>query len=889
MTRTPPCPDSDTYRQLARGEAPAEQRDNLLEHLKSCQPCRERVAAFPQGAALLRQVATTRFLRTTPGGGKGGLTEKDLREILSPPETAEELGRLGPYRVLKILGHGGMGVVFGAEDVLLQRPVALKTMLPSLVTNTTARERFLREARATAAIRHDHIVAIYQVGEHRNIPYLAMEFLEGESLDERLRRQGKLLLAETLRIGRETALALAAAHQRGLIHRDIKPANLWLESRDQGSGVRGQGTEGSASSSLIPDPWPLTPARVKLLDFGLAHIADGDVRLSQPGIVVGTPAYIAPEQALGQTIDGRSDLFSLGCVLYHLATGQLPFLAATPVATLMAVTSTVPPAPRALDPDLPDSFSQLVMQLLAKDPNDRPASALAVAQALAVIEQEISNPAPAGDHSADVPAAPLAPAYRASLPARRRGVPRPPQALAEQALFTFAPLELLEAAESAEEPVELCVEGEPWLGPHVLLYQAKLCQRAMPILFAVARQHGAHVGHWGLLTAVELEKTATRLLFGHVERLVPPISPQGILTRLSGKPWDTDLRRPFYLCKTLAFLKDLAPGSGAASSVTMPEPQWPAVPPGSWLDQLRAVPAHATGGGDWRISGRDLVSHLLVRHSQGKAVGAPAKSNLNLDLVIHAIQNPDALSAVPALLKIVKGKEVFYQRVAVECLSHVGPAEVAAVDFLVEKLKDPHPEVRSQVMACLLQIGPTTQASLPLLIDALRDDAEEIRAWAVRSLRRIGPPAAAAVDGLLRMVKGSSVAMRLRVITALAVIGGDAGTVVPWLCRALAHADAQVRALAARALAGYGAAAAEAVPVLLELSTKDPDAIVRTVAAAALQHLEAAVAAADRLLSFPCPHCHAPLRVAAKRAGRSASCPSCAQTVVVPSEGESSR
>src|SRR5262249_46047602 len=136
------------------------------------------------------------------------------------------------YRVLKILGAGGMGVVYQAEDVHLQRLVALKAMLPTLATSAAARQRFLREARAAAAIEHDHIVAIYQVGEERGVPFLAMQFLKGEPLDERLKRDGRLPLADVLHIGREVALGLAAAHQRDLIHRDIKPANIWLEAND---------------------------------------------------------------------------------------------------------------------------------------------------------------------------------------------------------------------------------------------------------------------------------------------------------------------------------------------------------------------------------------------------------------------------------------------------------------------------------------------------------------------------------------------------------------------------------------------------------------------------------------------------------------------------------
>jgi serine/threonine protein kinase len=169
-----------------------------------------------------------------------------MYQFLGPPEAPDELGRLGPYRVLSVLGAGGMGVVFRAEDPQLNRPVALKAMLPTAAGAESGRQRFLREARAAAAIKHDHVVSVYQVGEDRGVPFLAMEFLEGEPLDKRLRREGKLPLAEVLRFGREIALGLAAAHKRGLIHRDSKPANLWLEAET---------------------------GRIKVLDFGLARAA----------------------------------------------------------------------------------------------------------------------------------------------------------------------------------------------------------------------------------------------------------------------------------------------------------------------------------------------------------------------------------------------------------------------------------------------------------------------------------------------------------------------------------------------------------------------------------------------------------------------------------------
>jgi serine/threonine protein kinase len=284
----------------------------------------------------------------------------ELYDFLTPPQAPDEIGRLGCYRVLKVLGVGGMGVVFQAEDPKLNRLVALKAMLPSLASPSNL-QRFLREAQAAASIEHDHIVAILQVDEDRGVPYIVMPFLRGESLEDRLKREGRLPIAEALRIAGETADGLGAAHVRGLIHRDIKPANIWLESEN---------------------------GRVKILDFGLARSTRDDAHLTQQGAILGTPAYMAPEQANGRKVDSRCDLFSLGVVLYRMSTGQLPFKGPDTVSTLVAVASAAPRPPRQLNPDMPPELSRLILQILAKDPTDRPPSAREILAALEQIERE---------------------------------------------------------------------------------------------------------------------------------------------------------------------------------------------------------------------------------------------------------------------------------------------------------------------------------------------------------------------------------------------------------------------------------------------------------------------------------------------------------------------
>ena len=285
-----------------------------------------------------------------PGSASASPPPKQLTDFLASPQSDDELGRLGPYRVLKVLGHGGMGVVFLAEDAKLKRKVALKAMLPSVAQNASSAVRFGREARAMARVKHPHVATVYQVDEDQGVPYLAMELLVGEPLDALLKRQPILPIPEVLRIGREIAEGLAAAHHRGLIHRDIKPGNIWLES-DEGSRQRA--------------------ATVKILDFGLARSGETDVQLTQSGAIVGTPAYMAPEQARGTTVDGRCDLFSLGVVLYRMATGQLPFKGIDTVSTLMAIASDEPTPPQTINVEISAELSDLILKLLAKDPADR--------------------------------------------------------------------------------------------------------------------------------------------------------------------------------------------------------------------------------------------------------------------------------------------------------------------------------------------------------------------------------------------------------------------------------------------------------------------------------------------------------------------------------------
>jgi urea transport system substrate-binding protein len=383
------CPSSGVLADLLANALPAAEADRVRGHLAGCPDCQARVRRDP--IPTRADVGATRHPGRQPSGA--------AFPFLAPPQEEGELGRLGDFRVLGLLGEGGMGYVFDAEDTVLRRRVALKVLKPELADDAM-RKRFLREARVAAGLPHDHIAAVFQVGQTEvpgegEVPYLAMERLHGESLEDRLQRDQWLPLEEDLRIARETAEGLVAAHEKGLIHRDIKPANIWLETP---SGAR-------ASSARY---------RVKILDFGLARAQDGSVSLTTDGQVVGTPSYMSPEQAGGKAVDTRADLYSLGCVLYRMVSGVAPFADLTndTNALLQALARWQPRPVSEVAPQTPPAVAHLIDQLLARNPADRPPTAHAVVERLRALEDSL--PAGASDSAISGPPSAVVP------PSRRR-------------------------------------------------------------------------------------------------------------------------------------------------------------------------------------------------------------------------------------------------------------------------------------------------------------------------------------------------------------------------------------------------------------------------------------------------------------------------------------
>ncbi len=289
------------------------------------------------------------------------MTEENQKyDLLEPPQRDGEIGRLGAYRVLGLIGKGGMGQVFRAQDMRLQRIVALKLMKPKLAATPASRKRFIEEARSMAAVQHDNVATIFEVGVEGGVPFMAMELLEGQSLKDAFRAGRKFNTGEILRLGKEVALGLAAAHECGIIHRDIKPANIWIQE---------------------------TSGRAKLLDFGLAIAGNSFDPFVSRGTLVGSPGFLSPEQARNEALDDRTDLYSLGAVLFMMCSGQLPLTSSSIAGQLIAIICYTPHSLTTLNPDIPESLSDLIAQLLLKEPKDRPATAHEIASRLDAITE----------------------------------------------------------------------------------------------------------------------------------------------------------------------------------------------------------------------------------------------------------------------------------------------------------------------------------------------------------------------------------------------------------------------------------------------------------------------------------------------------------------------
>ena len=370
--------NTDQLEAFLAGELTVGEETKLVSHLNSCTNCRN---VLEQLAANRDFWAEAENLLKAPrddilfGNGElpSGISKKTntqpmlirvVLDALGPTDDPEKLGRIGGYEVTGVVGAGGMGVVLKAVDKSLDRIVAIKVLAPHLATSGAARKRFSREAKAAAAVLHPNVIAIHNVSNDESLPYLVMPYVRGTSLQKRIDKEGPIPLMEILRIGCQIAAGLAAAHAQGLIHRDIKPANILLE----------EGVE-----------------RVTITDFGLARAVD-DATITQSGVIAGTPQFMSPEQARGEALDQRSDLFSLGSVLYAMSTGRPPFRAETTYGVMRRITDDHPTSIREINSDIPEWFCDIVGKLMSKQASDRYPSASAIAGLLEDCLRHVQQP-----------------------------------------------------------------------------------------------------------------------------------------------------------------------------------------------------------------------------------------------------------------------------------------------------------------------------------------------------------------------------------------------------------------------------------------------------------------------------------------------------------------
>ena len=352
FARTSDC-DRERLKRLLDGQLPETAQTDVALHLETCADCRQQMETL---AANENWWADTRDALSGVNGRSGssffdaidalpaetGDSSVPL-DFLAPSDNPAMLGKLGEFEILEEIGCGGMGIVLKGYDHELNRYVAVKVLHPFCATSAAGRRRFVREAQAAAAIVHQHVVAIHAVDANHHPPYLVMPYVPGESLQQRLTRQGAFDVIDTLRIGQQVAEGLAAAHAQGLVHRDIKPGNILLERNVE---------------------------RVLITDFGLARAAD-DASLTRSGVIAGTPQYMSPEQARGDQVDHRTDLFSLGTVLYTMLAGHSPFRAESAMSVLRRVCDETPRPLREINPHVPEWLEAIVTKLHAKQAANR--------------------------------------------------------------------------------------------------------------------------------------------------------------------------------------------------------------------------------------------------------------------------------------------------------------------------------------------------------------------------------------------------------------------------------------------------------------------------------------------------------------------------------------
>jgi serine/threonine protein kinase len=348
MVASTRCATQKELSQLLSDPVGTDEQQRWSEHLEHCSKCQSQLITLAAPDTLWEE------------------SRQQLTEWDSEPEPCDAIVEevLAHYRVEGTIGYGGMATVYRGFDPQLHRPVAIKVLHHHLARTGSSRQRFLREAQSAAAIAHPNVIPIYGVHQAAGKSFLVMPLITGGSLQQRIDREGPIGLEDMLRIALQIAEALDAAHTRGVIHRDVKPANILLEDGNK---------------------------RVVLSDFGLARTLD-DAAITASGLIAGTPAYMSPEQARGEIVDHRSDLYSLGSVMYAMCTGHSPFQATSTLKILREVSSEVFPTVHRYQEQLPIWVDGLIARFTNREPNQRLENAAAAKELIRECMLHVLNP-----------------------------------------------------------------------------------------------------------------------------------------------------------------------------------------------------------------------------------------------------------------------------------------------------------------------------------------------------------------------------------------------------------------------------------------------------------------------------------------------------------------
>ena len=366
------CLDQLVLRRLLSEQLRDEEESKALAHIESCEACRTLLGDLAGDSKIgldIREHLADHCIDAVDGATllEGESEATDIEQIktrLGPTDDPSMLGRIGHYEINAIVGRGSTGVVFKALDKRLNRLVAIKMLAPSYAGSGPARQRFEREACAIAAVRDAHVIPVFAVDEHQKLPYIVMEYIPGGSLAQRIESNGALDNCEVVRLGMQIARGLDAAHNQGIVHRDVKPANVMLE--------------GGINRALVTD-------------FGLARILD-EGSMTRSGAISGTPQFMSPEQASGEKVDHRSDLFSLGSVMYMACTGHSAFRSETVFGVIKRVCETEPRPIRETNPNIPEWLCDFISKLQSKNPDERFQSAQEVADLLSTELAHLQSP-----------------------------------------------------------------------------------------------------------------------------------------------------------------------------------------------------------------------------------------------------------------------------------------------------------------------------------------------------------------------------------------------------------------------------------------------------------------------------------------------------------------